>query len=74
MVYAIERVIKKEKLEAKLEGRLEGKLEGKLEGRMEKNIEIIREMLIDGDSIDKIARITKLSVDEVEKIAKDFTN
>jgi DNA invertase Pin-like site-specific DNA recombinase len=41
---------------------------------MEEKIEIIREMLIDGDSIDKIARITKLSVDEVEKIAKDFTN
>jgi predicted transposase/invertase (TIGR01784 family) len=66
MVYGIERVIKKEKLDARMEG--------KLEGRMEKNIEIIRAMLIDGDSIDKIARITKLSVDEVEKIAKDITN
>lgn len=74
MVYAIERVIKKEKLEAKLEGRMEGKLEGKLEGRMEEKNEIIHEMLIEGDSIDKIARITKLSIDEVKRIAKDFAN
>lgn len=52
MVYAIERVIEKEKLDAK--------------------VEIIREMIKEGDSIDKISRITKLSVAEIEKIAKDL--
>jgi hypothetical protein len=34
MVYAIERVIEKEKLEAKMEGKLEGKLEGEIEGEI----------------------------------------
>ncbi len=58
MVYAIERVIEKEKLDAK----------------MEEKIQVIREMLLEGDSIDKISRITKLSVAKVEKIAKDLSN
>ena len=60
------------KLEGKIEGRLEGRLEGKIEGRMEEKVEIVREMLIEGDSIDKIARITKLSVAEVEKSQKIY--
>ncbi len=54
MVYAIERVIEKEKLDAK--------------------VEIVREMIKEGDSIDKISRITKLSVAEIEKIAKGLSN
>ncbi len=62
MVYAIERVIKKEKLEARMEGQLEGK------------IEIIREMLKEGDSFEKISRVTKLLINEVEDIAKTFEN
>jgi uncharacterized protein YoxC len=34
MVYAIERVIEKEKLEAKMEGKLEGEIEGEIKGEI----------------------------------------
>jgi len=61
MVYAIERVIKKEKMDAKKEG------------KMEEKIQIAKEMLREGDSVEKISRITKLSVDEIEKLLKDIT-
>ena len=82
MVYAIERVIKKEKLEArmegkiegKIEGKMEGKMEGKIEGKMEGKIEMIQEMLKEGDSFEKISRVAKISVDEVKEIAKTFVN
>jgi len=60
MVYAIERVIKKEKMDAKKEG------------IKERTIQIAQEMLREGDSLEKVSRITKLSIDEVEKISKNI--
>ncbi len=52
MLHAIERIIKKEKLNAK----------------MEVKIQVACEMLKEGYSIDKISRITKLSIDKIKKI------
>ena len=48
-------------------GRLEGKLEGKLEGEFQKAIETAHRMKEEGDSIDKILRITGLSLEDLEK-------
>jgi predicted transposase/invertase (TIGR01784 family) len=45
---------------AKHEGREQGRQEGKEEGRLEERMEIAREMKKEGDSIEKIARITSL--------------
>lgn len=41
---------------------------GKAEGKAERDIEIARAMLLEGDSIEKIAKITGLSVEEIEKL------
>ena len=41
--------------------REEGKSEGKLEGKLENKIETARNMRVEGDSLDKILRITGLS-------------
>ncbi len=35
---------------------------------------MIQEMLREGDSIEKISRVTKLTIDEVKKIADTFVN
>jgi predicted transposase/invertase (TIGR01784 family) len=42
--------------------------EGKEEGKAERDTEIARAMLIDGDSVEKIARITGLSNEEIEEL------
>lgn len=42
--------------------------EGKEEGKAERDTEIARAMLIDGDSVEKIARITGLSNEEIEAL------
>ena len=47
-----------------------GKIEGKIEGREERGTEIAKEMLSDGESIDKIIKYTKLSREEIEKLKK----
>jgi len=49
---------------AREEGRIEGKMEGKIEGE----IEIVKEMLNDGEPIDKIIKYSGLSREEIEKI------
>ena len=49
-------------------GKAEGKVEGKAEGRAEEKMEIARAMLLEGDSIEKIAKITGLSIEEIEKL------
>jgi predicted transposase/invertase (TIGR01784 family) len=46
----------------------DGKLEGKLEGAREKALETARVMLKEGDTIDKIARVTGLSIEEIKKL------
>lgn len=44
----------------------EGKLEGKLEGRLESKIETAMKMREEGDSIEKIIRITGLSKESLQ--------
>ena len=44
------------------------KSEGKAEGKAERDIEIAKAMLLDGDSVEKIAKITGLSILEIEKL------
>jgi predicted transposase/invertase (TIGR01784 family) len=44
------------------------KKEGRLEGRQEERLEIAREMKKDGDSLEKIARITGLSQEQIAKL------
>lgn len=46
----------------------EGKAEGKAEGKEELKIEIARQMLLEGEPIDKIARFTGLTKEEIEKL------
>ncbi len=41
---------------------------GKKEGEREKSIEIAKELLKEGMDINKIAQITKLSVEEIKKL------
>lgn len=60
------------RLEGKLEGRLEGKLEGKQEGKIEGEIEkanaIAREMKKEGMPVSQIAKFTKLTEEEIQKL------
>jgi len=49
--------------------RAKGKKEGKVEGRKERTIEIARDMLADGMEIGKVAKLTKLSEEEVAALA-----
>ena len=49
--------------------RAKGKKEGKKEGRKERTIEIARDMLADGMEIGKVAKLTKLSEEEVAALA-----
>ncbi|MCF0217218.1 MAG: PD-(D/E)XK nuclease family transposase [Fibrobacteraceae bacterium] len=50
------------------EGRAEGLAQGRAEGSKEKAWEIAREMLLDGDSMERVARLAKLSEAEVLEI------
>ena len=50
------------------EGRAEGLAEGLAEGRDERSIEIAREMLADGESIEKIMRYTGLTETQIREI------
>lgn len=54
--------------EAKKEGKLEGKIEGKLEGKLEEAREIARELKKEGLTVEFIAKTTKLSIEEIEKL------
>ncbi len=49
-------------------GREEGKKEGKKEGRQKEKIEMAKEMIKDGESIEKIQKYTKLSKNEIERL------
>ena len=53
---------------ARREAREEGLEEGRQEGRQEEMIRIAREMKKEGDSIEKIARITGLSTKQIEML------
>ena len=47
------------------EGRAEGRAEGMVEGRADERREMAKAMLADGDSVEKVARISKLSEEDV---------
>jgi len=49
-------------------GKTEGKAEGKAEGEYSKAIEMAKEMLAAGEAIEKIAKYTKLSKEQIEKL------
>ena len=53
--------------EAKIEAEIKGKIEGKIEGKME----TAKEMLAEGSDKDFISRVTGLSLEEIEKLAKE---
>jgi len=48
----------------KQEGIKLGKAEGKAEGKTEEKVKIAKAMLLDGDTVEKVAKITGLSIDE----------
>ena len=54
----------------KVEGKVEGKAEGKAEGEKAKAIEVAKTMLSEGFDAATVARITKLTVAEVEQIVR----
>ena len=56
------------KEEGRTEGRREGQIEGRREGRLDEKIKIARDMKAEGMSVEIIARLTKLSVAEIEKL------
>ena len=59
---------KEGRIEGLLEGKKEGRMEGKKEGKLEGVKEIARKSKLEGIPVDTIARVTGLSVDEVEKL------
>ena len=56
----------------KEKGKEEGMKEGLKEGEKQKSIEIAKELLADGMPLIKISKITKLSIDEIEKIKSEM--
>ena len=54
-----------EKKHARAEGLEEGRTEGRAEGRTEERREIATAMLAEGDSVEKVVRISKLTETEV---------
>ena len=56
--------------EGRMAGMAEGKIAGRTEGEKKKQIEIARNLLKTGMEISKIAEVTGLSEEEIEKIKK----
>ncbi|MCP4698620.1 MAG: Uma2 family endonuclease, partial [Gammaproteobacteria bacterium] len=54
--------------EAKAEGKKEGLKEGKEEGEKKKALEMAKAMKSEGEPIDKIAKYSQLSIQEIEKL------
>jgi predicted transposase/invertase (TIGR01784 family) len=46
--------------------------EGKMEGEKNKAIEVAREMIYEGDSLEKISRITKLPLTTIQELAQSI--
>ena len=62
------RVINTARGEGKLEGRFEGRAEGRAEGKSEAMRTITLAMKQAGESVEKIASYTNLSIEEIEKL------
>jgi predicted transposase/invertase (TIGR01784 family) len=56
---------------AREEGEIKGRIEGEIKGRIEGKIEIVKEMIKDGESIDKIIKYTGLTKEQIATIRKD---
>ena len=54
--------------EGKIEGKMEGLAEGIEKGKIERNIEVAKQLKVLGIPIEQIAIVTKLSVNEIEKM------
>ena len=65
-------VIEKIEEAAERKGRLEGKLEGRLEGILKGKLEDAKGMLLEGLQVAAVARITKLTIAQIESIAKEI--
>ena len=69
MAYARQEAIEEGRAEGRAKGRAEGLAEGRakgrVEGRAEGRAEVAREMLADGMPVDKIAKYTELSIEEI---------
>ena len=62
----------KQDLEASYDTGLEqGVKQGLEQGSKQKELEIAKAMLSDGDSIDKVSRITGLSIEEIKELSKN---
>ncbi len=64
----LDHIFQQEKEKGKEEGIKEGKKEGLKEGK----IEIAKKMLKKGSSVEDVAEMTELSIDEIEKIKKEM--
>jgi len=51
--------------------REEGEIKGKIEGKIEGKTEIVIAMLIEGEPLEKIAKYSGLSFEEIKRIAED---
>ena len=60
--------------EGKVEGREEGKAEGMQAGERNKAIAIARNLISSGMSLEDVARMTGLTVDEVRQVIRKFTD
>ena len=54
--------------EGREEGKKEGKKEGREEGKKQKQIEIAKELLKENMTVNKIEKITGLSIEEIKQI------
>ena len=61
------------KAEGLAEGKAEGLAEGKAEGLAEGKAEMAKAMLVDGDSVEKVMRISKMTESEVLAIQAELT-
>ncbi len=53
--------------------RAEGKEEGKAEGKAEGKEEVAKELIIDGMPLEKVSKVTKLSLDVMAKLAREIS-
>jgi len=61
-------IIETIKMQERREGKVEGIIEGRVEGRLEEKIEVARELKKDNFPIEQIAKITKLTIKEIEAL------
>lgn len=65
----LDNIISSTEERAEIRGRETGRAEGRAEGSQEKALEIAKNLLEAGMSIEQVSQMTGLSVDEVEAIA-----